>query len=200
MKITRTANAGVLIEVDGTEILLDGVANSYGPYSGTPDSIIEYLKKNIPEVVAFTHKHPDHFDKEYADRLTDYFAPDRKVSGQFGLVSIKGVKTGHIGNRNVPHVSYIISKDKNIFFMGDATPSSLKKMGEEKPDILIVPFAYAMTQSAWRTTKETGAKLIILLHLPKEKEDEFGICKTVFENTKMDDCLKILEIGETIEI
>ena len=60
MKILRTANAGVLLTLDGVRILLDGVCGDLPPYLTTPDDIKLELCKNIPDVVAYTHFHTDH--------------------------------------------------------------------------------------------------------------------------------------------
>ena len=47
MKFVRTANAGVWLELDGINILLDGISNKVYPYLETPDEIKELLKKKI---------------------------------------------------------------------------------------------------------------------------------------------------------
>ena len=67
MEITRTANAGVLLLLDGVSFLLDGVAQELAPYAGTPHHFREQFIKNPPDVVAFTHMHKDHYDENYAE-------------------------------------------------------------------------------------------------------------------------------------
>ena len=57
MKITRTANAGVLLELDGIKMLLDGVCREVTPYPATPDAIKTELSNNYPDLVAVTHCH-----------------------------------------------------------------------------------------------------------------------------------------------
>ena len=62
MRISRVSNAGVLLELDGVKILLDGFCTGHGPYLATPAHIRESLMTNPPDMLAFTHEHPDHFD------------------------------------------------------------------------------------------------------------------------------------------
>ena len=204
MKIMRTANAGVLIELDGKRILIDGMAKTLEAYEGTPLYILSELYNSPPDITLFTHKHPDHFDREYADFAVSeslYLDDESQDTINLDDIWIRAVKTGHIGARDVSHVSFVIKGSKTLFFMGDASPSYLKQMEAfGVPDVLFVPFAYGLTPSAWRNTKNTGAKAIVLLHLPKEELDEQGICKSVYENIKDDPYLNLLEIGETIEI
>ena len=63
MRIQRTANAGVLLELDGKHILLDGVCESVGAYLATPEPLQKCLQQNPPDVLAYTHSHPDHYDR-----------------------------------------------------------------------------------------------------------------------------------------
>ena len=66
LKIKRTANAGVLLTIDQTRILLDGVCEALYPYIGTPNDIRDELIENMPDILAFTHRHKDHYDDSYA--------------------------------------------------------------------------------------------------------------------------------------
>ena len=85
--------------------------------------------------------------------------------------------------------------------MGDASPSELKKLsGERKPDILIAPYAYANTASSWSRSLSIGAEKIIILHLPDEKKDEYGIRNAVKDTVKDDTRCSVLNIGERIKL
>ena len=65
MEIRRTANAGVLLTLDGVTILMDGVCREVKPYPVTPPEERDALSKCWPDVVAFTHSHPDHCDLSF---------------------------------------------------------------------------------------------------------------------------------------
>lgn len=205
MEFLRTANAGVLLKMDGVSILLDGVSGELHPYFGTPDDIRKKLTEQLPDMLAFTHTHRDHYDEDYAihhQKTTQksYYGPECVNPVLVGGVKIQAISTRHIGKNDVPHVSFIINGSKTVWFMGDAAPAALKEMKEmPKPNVIFVPFAYGLTPSAWRDTKETGAKSIVFLHLPDSECDELGIWDTLIKNTA-DTHVLIPDIGHTIII
>ena len=67
MLIRRVSNAGVLLELDGVKLLLDGFCKSVGPYMATPNKIREELLLDPPDLLAFTHEHEDHCDGAAAE-------------------------------------------------------------------------------------------------------------------------------------
>ena len=201
--VTRTANAGVLIEMDGKRILLDGICEPLPPYLGTPPVLREALTREMPDVLAFTHEHPDHYDLNYTKiykekTLRSVYGPESLPFYELGDgIEMTLVKTRHIGKTDIPHVSYVITGSKTVWFMGDASPISLKKMAEfKKPDLLIVPFAYAVTPSGWRMTKEMGAWKILLVHMPQKEDDREDLWNMVRNTVGDDDSLVILEMGK----
>ena len=207
LTVMRTANAGVLIEMDGRSILLDGVCQPLFPYLGTPSSIRDRLERDMPDVLAFTHRHPDHYDpsyeKLYKDKtLRSAFGPESLPFYELGNgIGMHLSATRHIGKNDVPHVSYVIEGKRTVWFMGDATPISLRKLAEFKaPDLLIVPFAYLITPSSWRMTKETGAKKILLLHMPNEEDDREGLWDAVRRTVGDEDRLFIPKMGEKLSL
>ncbi|MBR7122183.1 MAG: MBL fold metallo-hydrolase [Oscillospiraceae bacterium] len=215
MELTRTANAGVLLKLDGVSILLDGVCREVKPYLATPLGIKDSLLANFPDAVAFTHTHEDHYDPTYA---SDYQKQTGRVifgpvdqpgcqwtmePGYVGHVKIIPLPSRHIGAawKNTLHASFIVQGSQCVWFLGDASPSLWK--GREdlpKPDVLLVPYAYAMTEVAWSITKNLGAKNVVLLHLPDRKNDVQGLWNAV--ETVVDDRnhLHILFIGDTIQL
>ncbi len=110
------------------------------------------------------------------------------------------METRHLGKTepNLSHHSYVLAGSKCLWFMGDAAPAELKKLSVyPKPDVLIVPYAYANTPSAWERTKAIGAGTVVVLHLPEENSDPCGLWQQVREATAGDLCLWIPKIGET---
>ena len=61
MLLQRVSNAGVLLQLDGVKLLLDGFCSAVGPYLATPVSIRDQLLADPADVLAFTHEHEDHF-------------------------------------------------------------------------------------------------------------------------------------------
>lgn len=206
MTIKRTANAGVLINLDTSSILLDGVCEAEFSYEGTPDYILNEILGNLPDALAFTHNHIDHYNESFVKKYKEI--SNGKVLESYikskvtiGNLKISLIPTRHIGKTDIPHVSYVIEGSRCIWFMGDATPIVLKKMSDyPKPDIVVVPYAYVISESAWRYTKELGAEKIILLHMPKRSKDEYKLWETMEEITTGDKSLVIPEIGQEINI
>lgn len=204
MEIKRTANAGVLLKLDGVSILLDGVCRELSPYLGTPDVIRNELVANFPDVLAFTHKHEDHYDETYAelykkDTLRSVYGPELSHFIEVGSVKIHAVPTRHIGKSYIPHVSFIINGSKCVWFMGDASPLVVKKFDNiPAPDVLFVPYAYVNTNTAWQITKSIGGKHIVILHLPKRENDIYRLWEAVESTVGITDNIHILDIGESI--
>ena len=213
MRISRVSNAGVLLELDGVKILLDGFCTGHGPYLATPAHIRESLQASPPDMLAFTHEHPDHFDAlsaEYYHKQTlrPVLGPEHLPCGTtsrgiaHGFVSILPIKSRHIGKEyfHVPHVSYAINGSKSVWFLGDAVPSQWHGI-DRKCHVLIAPFAYALSESAWRMTCEL-AEHVVLVHMPLRDNDPARLWPQVEAVTGASSPvhLHIPAIGETIEI
>lgn len=204
MEIRRTANAGVLLNMDDISLLIDGVCKDMGGYVGTPATVLDEIVSDLPDVVMYTHKHKDHYDEDFIRKYTDTTGKTAYGNGiinsiSAGNVLIDAVPTRHIGKSDVLHISYIIRGSKCVWFMGDASPVELKNIsGFPDPDVLIVPYAYAVTESSWRMVKGKNPKKIILLHLPNPQYDEYNLWDKVKDVTKNDELLLIPEIGEKI--
>lgn len=205
MELLRTANAGILLKMDGTSILLDGVCPPYANYLGTPDGLREQLLQKPPDALVFTHRHPDHCDEAFADAFEKNthrpiaWAED-PCSMQVGNLEIIPVPTRHSGKAEIAHVSYVIKGSRCVWFTGDASP--LARFPEElpKPDVAVITFAYACRPNVWKRTKALGAKKYILLHLPDRAEDPQQLWKAVEKTTAGDPDLYIPSIGENIVI
>ena len=209
MEIQRTANAGVLLTLDGVNILLDGLCDRVEGYLPTPPAMAESLRKELPDVLAFTHNHPDHCSEALLlpyrkQNLRPIFGPEYLPAEAFavGPVTITPVASRHIGKAEpgLSHHSLIIQGSKCVWFMGDAAPLQWK--GREdlpKADVLLAPFAYANTKAAWELAC-TLANQIVLLHLPEREKDPCGLWQTVETTTAGAKNLYIPQIGEKISI
>ncbi len=206
MKIKRTANAGVIIYLDGLSILLDGVCGEIPPYLKTPDIIRQELCSELPDIVAFTHKHPDHYDKEFADffekeTAKKVISPDNQVVCRQENVVIETFKSRHIGKSDIEHISFVIKGSKTVWFMGDASPQTIKNMDKfPKPDVLFVPFAYINSEVSLRLTKSIGAEHIIVLHLPKRKDDKYKIYESFEHLIVNEKNIYTMNLGEALDL
>jgi len=211
MEIQRTANAGVLLKMDGVKILLDGFCSTVGPYMATPDAISKSLLADPPDMLAFTHAHEDHFDPALVSQyrkqtLRPVLGPENLPHGTtsrgvaVGGVSIQPVKSRHIGKEysETPHVSYVIRGSKTVWFFGDAAPSQWQGL-EERADVAIVPFAYALSEFAWKLTC-AFADTVVLIHMPLKENDPADLCPQVERITGGTQPVKLYipAIGETV--
>ncbi len=196
MKLTRTANAGVLLQLDGVTILLDGVCREVKPYPATPPEIKAQLTVNMPDVVVFTHSHKDHYDPGFAAATlqkngvilgpSDCHGTMKPLT--VGSVRITPVSSRHIGaaGKDTQHVSFVIQGSSCVWFTGDASPTQFRNCSLPKPDVLIVPYAYCNTAAAWEITRQLGAKYVVLLHMPDPADDQLGLWDAVRSVIKSD--------------
>ena len=213
MEIKRTANAGVLLRLDGKSILLDGVCGEVKPYLATPAAERDALLKGAPDAVAFTHTHEDHYDAAFVSAYA------KKAAGpilgpadipfstantvKLGTVRITQIPTQHIGKTGaLGHHSFIIEGSQCVWFVGDASPLQWKKLSNlPKPDVLIAPYAYAIG-SGWQVSAQLGAGAVVLLHLPQRQNDPYGLWQAVEETTGKEGGpqLYIPDMGQTLHI
>lgn len=192
MELRRTANAGVLLKLDGISILMDGVCREVKPYPATPPEERARLEKGFPDILAFTHTHKDHYDPGFAaafQRQTNGVilgsedirgAVQEKVNVRG--VSITTLSSRHIGaaGKTTPHVSFVVEGTQCVWFLGDSSPLQWKGRDDlPSPDVLIVPYAYANTPSSWAATQALQPKKIVLLHMPEREADTVGLWAAV---------------------
>ena len=217
MEITRTANAGVLLKLDGVSVLLDGVCRELAPYPATPPYLRQRLTQSPPDLTAFTHDHVDHFDPEFAAQycnrtLRPILGPESLpvsalTTGQVrvGPVTVTPIPSRHIGKagQETEHVSFLIEGSCRILFTGDASPLNWDVPGGAampKADVLIANYAYATSAASWQRVISCGTKKVILLHLPEESKDEFGLWTAVRQTTAAQPAgfVRIPELGQTV--
>ncbi len=168
--------------MDGISILLDGVCSKVEPYEVTPKVILEELSNNYPDAVGFTHRHPDHFlngfvcDYENVTGRKALISADTSVT--VGSVKLHSFPTRHLGRveEGLLHSSFLIKGSKTILFTGDAAPNAIKNL---HADVLIAPFAYANSAAGLKAAAATGAKDLILVHMPEFDPDPYGIWDSV---------------------
>ena len=209
MQCRRIANGGVLLTLDGVTVLLDGVCREVFPYLGTPPQEKDNLLACPPDITAFTHGHMDHFDRAFAKEL--YQKTLRSILGPEGLlkeglcthgqtvagVTVTPIASRHIGaaGKDTPHVSYLIEGSKRVLFTGDAAPSVWKDM---RCDVLIAPYAYAITPSGWKTANAI-ADTVVIVHMPPRQNDPDGLWHAL-ETTVGSDPVILPEISREITL
>lgn len=213
MEIKRTANAGVLLMLDGVRVLLDGVSREILPYLPTPEEVRKELLQAPADVLCFTHQHADHYDAAFVSEYLQKTAGPilgpadipfcRQETMQIGGVCITQILSRHIGkHESIGHVSFILEGSKCVWFMGDASPLQWRGRTDlPHPDILIAPYAYA-TGSGWQISQSLGADAIVLVHLPERSNDIYSLWDAVEETVGQGsrERLFLPSIGEEISI
>lgn len=213
MQIKRTANAGVLLGLDGKSILLDGVCQEVKPYLATPAQMYEALLRDPPDAIAFSHTHPDHYWPSF---VSDYlqkaagpvigpadiaFADTHTV--RLGTVRIIPVQCRHLGrSEQIAHRSYIIQGSRCVWFMGDATTEHwLEQTQLPHPDVMIAPYAFA-SGHGWQVTKELNPDVLVLVHMPEKDQDIHGIWDGVTRTVGKDKHPMVIvpEMGQTVQL
>ncbi|MBQ3252083.1 MAG: MBL fold metallo-hydrolase [Oscillospiraceae bacterium] len=215
MEIRRTANAGVLLKLDGVSILLDGVCREIKPYPATPPEERAKLCESYPDMVCYTHAHKDHYDPTFAAEYGKQtggviLGPEElpgcnstMAAGSVGGVTVTPIPSRHIGGagKTVSHASFIVKGSQCVWFLGDSSPLLWKDRTDlPKPDFLFVPYAYTTTPTGWTITRNLGAKKTVLLHMPAREEDTIGLWAATEATTKFPDDLLIPSVGQTITL
>ena len=177
--------------MDGVHILLDGVSQAEDDYLATPPALLDWLLGTPLDMMAFTHGHADHFQPEFVRRYAEIYQPPKLIGPQdvaaeleeypvstgcskAGTVQITAIPSRHIGTqyKDIPHYSLFLRGSSTVWFMGDASPLQWQDQAKlPRPDLLIVPFAYAATESAWQITEQFGAGVVLLTHMPDREQD-----------------------------
>ena len=213
MEIERTANAGILLRLDGKRMLLDGICEKMGVYLQTPPEIRSSLLLDPPDALLFTHSHGDHYDSLFvSDYLKNSAGPilgpadipySRQEALQLDGVCITPVETKHVGNSSCQqHFSYVIRGSKCVWFLGDASFLSWKKIPDvPAPDVILAPFGF-FTGRGLEYCQSFDPKAIVVLHLPKREHDPYDLWNMLEKTVSMKDIpnLHIPEVGASIQI
>lgn len=209
MEIRRTANAGILLTMDGVQILLDGVCREVSPYLATPPEEWERLTSPWPDAVCVTHTHGDHFHPDYVSAYKtatgrEILIPGGKGEWEVGNIQITAIPTRHLGKAgaDTAHCSFVIQGHKTLWFMGDAAPSQLRRMEHlPKPEVLVVPFAYLATESAVALLQKHLPCAILLVHMPLSANDPDGIWNAVAPGmAQLKEFIHVPAMGQTITL
>ena len=181
MEIRRTANAGILLTLDDVKFLLDGVCREVFSYPATPPEIKQELISCPPDVVLFTHNHEDHYDPDYCQKVKKpcMVCPDTMAVGKVKITSVPTRHMGHYG-KTTEHRSFVVKGSKSVWFLGDASPTELRKLAEfPKPDVLMIPYPYISTPAALKMVEALLPCKIVLLHMPLPEHDPESIWQSV---------------------
>lgn len=198
-----TANAGLLLNIEGKTVLLDAVHTGSKRFSGVTDAVMDMIISGDGDFghidyMIITHDHPDHVSLRHVNRLlkthpeTAVFSPLKNVYGDrvYQLfLSSENYRFGddHLYFRNLTHdgVEYkdvrnyggVISiAGKKISFFGDAGIENIQLTDEFAGDfnLSIYNFPFLTLTKGRDIIKKMDPKECIICHMPFEYEDVNG--------------------------
>ena len=168
--VTLSVNAGLALNTEGLRLWVDAVHDEKVPEFSTltpelQDRLFETEAFQNPDLICFTHCHPDHFSKALCQRtlerfpraeavLPEPFAEGQiRLSGGEQLLTVKGRilsfhRLTHEGPqfREVPHYGMLIEDEgETILILGDcaiADPGLREWVAGREIDTLIAPFPW----------------------------------------------------------
>ncbi len=208
MKLTLTANAGVILEMEGRRIWVDALHDRKTPPFSTVSAEMWEKMQNFPapDYILYTHCHPDH----YSEKLTDaakwrwpnarIIAPEGKFAAPLsvadGDLEIRYLPLPHEGEqyKNVLHFGIFMSvSGKKVLIPGDCALGAEELAGLEA-DVLILDFPWTTTAKgrSFLDAHFPGAEKV-LVHLPFATDDRFGYRRAAARAAEKDEKLHILQ-------
>lgn len=199
---TLSVSAGVALNFCGVNIWIDALHNQKVNNFSTlsPEQVEEVFKSDAfqnPDVIFFTHCHPDHFSEALARRAKEKWPnaklilPERRFDDQILLmgeemrIDVKGV---HLTFRKliheeeqyaaVPHYGLLLEgDDRRFLFPADCALESrlLADFLQKMPlDAAFLDFPWvALPRGRRFIESEINAEHLVFYHLPLEEEDTF---------------------------
>lgn len=147
LRVTLSTNAGLILEYQGTKLLLDGIYGAAGhPFSNVGEERWEKMLTGTSpydniDYLLFTHRHPDHFSPE----LVLEYLKAREIKG---LVLPAGE--------------------------GEAQANLLDYITEHR--IPCLPLTPSMQKTTFRLTEQINVQAFSTLHLDKKFQDVSHYC------------------------
>lgn len=196
MKITLVCNCGLAIEAGGRTILVDALTRPLAPFFHTPETARQEIIEGRGAyqsvcALAFTHLHPDHFDKDAAEKFSAHhpgalvYIPARQGAGQnvlsappfeVALHRARHTKVEGYGASTVDTMQISVD-EKHIYIASDSAPDAAlhRKILAGRvmdaafwgPEALCYPEMWEVLQSCARQN--------FIYHLPLDAQD--GLCR-----------------------
>lgn len=201
IRFIHTANAGFILSIGEACIAVDALHRGLAleGYPGVADAQWERIRAGrVPEMVFFTHCHPDHFSYELAERAqadwkgSTFLLPERRldrqillqgeeIDAQVGDVSLRFVRLPHesMEFRAVPHYGLIARwGERTLLAAGDceiASPVLAQALSVERVDIAVLNYPWICLQAGRRFIREIlRPKQLLIGHFPAHKADVYG--------------------------
>ena len=195
MKITLVSNCGLVLEQDGSALLLDTLNKQYRCYYGLPPERFAAMLAGEPPYdavcgILFTHAHSDHYSAGRAEQLhaacgAPVFLPQpdmpEHLTMQFGPFTVECSKFPHIpvpGMEALPHAVYWISTaGKNVYVTADAQIDTARHraiLHGRQAEAAFWNGQYLSHPETRELVLETAEKNYVY-HIPIDEKDACGI-------------------------
>lgn len=188
LKVVLSANAGVSVEIGNRRFYVDALHNTpsagFCALSGDmPQRFVDYAGN--PDVILYTHLHPDHYSEELRDKLCRrcpeaiLVMPGAEREADLGFASVRYISLTHMGEyRGYPNYGIVIeTAGKKLFFSGDSDPSEksvLEKIEGLCPDFALLNFNWITLFSGRNALKRLNPRHAAFVHLPYPENDTEG--------------------------
>ena len=207
--VRLTANAGVLLCINGKKILVDALHNRYTEvFSSVPDDLLFQIAHGEGEfreidLLVFTHDHPDHYSREWTQEflknhpdahlvspvndfsganITTLKAPEEmhEVKG----IKLECVKLIHEGEQFRDVVNYGYKFDIGGFtitVLGDSGPENIPQVFGGA-DLALYNFPFFTILRGKKMIEELRPRQMIAYHLPYEEKDVNGYIRATLRS------------------
>ena len=203
-KVTLSANAGIALDFGGLRLWADALHNEKVPgFSTVTSSLWTAMRTHpafaAPDLLFFTHCHPDHFSQWMAREALDLWPqakivlPEDRFPGQALLsgrrervrlpeLTLDFIRLTHEGPRyaDKPHYGCILeSRGLRVLITGDCrlcAPELAEFLAEDGPiDLAILDFPWLTLPRGRRFVQEhIRPKMLLVCHLPFSGDDIYG--------------------------
>ena len=195
MKITLVSSCGLVLEQDGSTLLIDALNKQFRCYYGLPPEAFAKMLAGEPPYdavcgVLFTHAHPDHYSASRTEQLraacgAPVFLPQpntpERLMMQLGPFTVECSRFPHIpvpGMAEAPHAVYWISAaGKSIYVTADAqidTERHRAILHGRRADAAFWNGQYLSHPETRELLLEAAVKNYIY-HIPVDEKDVCGI-------------------------
>lgn len=203
-QVTLSANAGVALDFGGLRVWVDALHDEKVPgFSTVTEPLWTAMRSHpdfaAPDLLFFTHCHPDHFSQRLAREALDLWPkakivlPEDRFSGQALLsgrrervrlpeLTLDFIRLTHEGPRyaDKPHYGCILeSRGFRVLVTGDCrlcAPELAEFLTEDGPiDLAILDFPWLTLPRGRRFVQEQiRPKTLLVCHLPFSGDDVYG--------------------------
>ena len=203
-QVTLSANAGIALELGGFRLWVDALHDEKVPgfSTVTPDlwaAMRTHPAFAAPDLLFFTHCHPDHFSQRLAQEALDLWPqaritlPENRFAGQALLsgrrervrlpnLTLDFLRLTHEGPRYAkkPHYGCILeSQGVRVLITGDCKllSTELKEFleGGNGVDLAILDFPWlTLPQGRQFVREHIRPKTLLVCHLPFREDDIYG--------------------------